>query len=434
MPTEQVNGLIRFIGVVSQLGGAVLLVALWGLLRSHSRRREYFRQWGRAWLALVAAISATAIRFLIVPNFDTRLLNAEFVSVRGAYAIYQFAKLLYFAFLVMGTATYVTGAKSRRLVVASVTGAAAWAAASVAASPTISSVIIWQAPVAVVALAYCAAALLRIRRSRRSLGNRVTGTFFALAALTWAVYLVAFNSRLLAAGTALRSAMELVARFNGYADLLLQMLLGYGMVVMLMEDGKRQVDDAHAELAVAHDELRRVALYDPLTGSLNRRAFDEGVGLELAKSAFGSIAVLDADNLKLVNDGYGHRRGDLLLQHLATVLRGALAPTDRLYRWGGDEFLVVLPNTRAADAQGRLEAALEAAAPLEANGGAGLIPVLASIGTADYGGGEELAAAIDRADGRMYAKKADRRALRGVSSGAAAADVALPAAPARGAA
>src|SRR5512132_2793766 len=160
MPTEQVNGLIRFIGVVSQLGGALLLVALWALLRSHSHRREYFRQWGRAWLALVVAIVSTAIRFLLVPNFDTRLLNAEFPGVRGAYAVYQFTKLLYFAFLVMGTATYVTGVKSWRLVFASVTVAAVCAAASVAWSPTISTVIMWQAPIAVAALSYCAWALL----------------------------------------------------------------------------------------------------------------------------------------------------------------------------------------------------------------------------------------------------------------------------------
>ncbi|HET7459083.1 MAG TPA: GGDEF domain-containing protein [Gemmatimonadaceae bacterium] len=419
MPTEQVNGLIRFIGVVSQLGGALLLVALWALLRSHSHRREYFRQWGRAWLALVVAIISTAIRFLLVPNFDTRLLNAEFPGVRGAYAIYQFTKLLYFAFLVMGTATYVTGVKSWRLVVASVTVAAVCAAATVAWSPTISTVIMWQAPIAVAALSYCAWALLRIRRSRRSLGNRVTGTIFALTAVTWAVYLFAFNYRMLPAGSSLRTALELVARFNGYADLLLQMLLGYGMVVILMEDGKREVDDAHAELAVAHDQLRRVSLYDSLTGSLNRRAFDEGVGLEAAKSNFGSVAVLDGDNLKQVNDGYGHRMGDLLLQRVAMLMRTALAPTDRLYRWGGDEFLVVLPNTRAADAQLRLESALDAAAPLLVAGAEGGIPVLVSVGTADYAGGEEILAAIERADSRMYANKARRRSERAAAVAAA---------------
>jgi len=418
MPTEQVNGLIRFVGVVSQLGGALLLVALWALLRSLSRRREYFRQWGRAWLALVVALSATALRFLIVPHFDTRLLNADFLSIRSAYAVYQYAKLLYFAFLVMGTATYVTGAKSRRLLVGSLAGAALYAVASVAASPTISTVIMWQAPVAVVALAYCAMALLSVRRSRRSVGNRATGIFFAVTAAMWTLYLFAYNYRTFADGSALRVVLELVARFNGYIDLMLQMLLGYGMVVMLIEDGKREADDAHAELAVAHDQLRRVTLYDSLTGSLNRRAFDEGVGLEAAKSSFGSVAVLDADNLKVVNDGYGHRMGDALLRQLAAVLRTSLAPTDRLYRWGGDEFLVVLPNTRADDAQARLVAAIEAAVPLAAHDGDDVIPLLVSIGSADYGGGEELGAAIERADGRMYAHKARRRAERASTAAA----------------
>jgi diguanylate cyclase (GGDEF)-like protein len=416
MPTDQVNGLIRFIGVISQLGGALLLVALWALLRSHSVHREYFRQWGRAWLALVVAITATAIRFLLVPHFDTRLLNADFLSVRSSYTIYQYAKLLYFAFLAMGAATYVTGVKSRKLLVGSLAGAAVYAVASVATAATIGTVISWQAPVAVVAFAYCATALLTVRRSRRSVGNRATGLFFALAAVTWAVYLFAFNNRMFAEGSALREALAVVARYNGYADLLLQMLLGYGMVVMLMEDGKREVDDAHAELAVAHDQLRRVSLYDSLTGSLNRRAFDEGVGLEAAKSSFGTVAVLDADNLKQVNDGFGHAMGDALLRQLAASLRAALAPTDRLYRWGGDEFLVVLPNTRAAEAQARLEAALAGAPALAARGADDSIPMLVSIGSADYAGGEELAGAIERADGMMYASKARRRAERAAAA------------------
>ena len=108
---------------------------------------------------------------------------------------------------------------------------------------------------------------------------------------------------------------------NGYCDALLQMLLGSGMVVMLMEDAKREADDARAELAVAHDKLRRDALYDSLTDSLNRRAFAEGVGLEMARATFGAVVVLDMDNLKQVNDSAGHACGDELLQHLAGTLR-----------------------------------------------------------------------------------------------------------------
>ena len=105
--------------------------------------------------------------------------------------------------------------------------------------------------------------------------------FFALLAALWIFYAVTFNDPDRLAGV-----VEFVVRHNSYLDLLLQMLLGYGMVVLLMEDVKRDVDAAHAELAVAHDELKRLALHDSLTGVMNRRAWTEGIGLEAVR--FGS--------------------------------------------------------------------------------------------------------------------------------------------------
>jgi diguanylate cyclase (GGDEF)-like protein len=429
MPTDQVNGLIQLVGIVSQLGGAVLLVALFAVLRAHTLRRDYFLAWGRAWLALAVGLAATATRYAILPTFDARLVGADFDSVRPAYFVYQVAKLLYFAFLVMGTAAYVTGARSRRLMLGGVGGAVAYALASVAGSPTLRNIIVWQIPVAVCSLLYCSHALLTVPRSRRSVGNRVTGVLFAVIAAMWALYLVAFNHERFGEDSLLRLALERVVRYNGYVDLLLQMLLGYGMVVMLMEDAKREVTDAHAELAVAHDRLRRVSLYDSLTGSLNRLAFADGVGLEAARHTFGAVVVLDTDNLKMVNDGFGHRVGDVMLQQLAAALRGALQPADRLYRWGGDEFLVVFPGTRAADAQARLEAALAACGPLRVDGVPRPVEILVSLGAADYGGGEELSAAIERADERMYSQKARRRLERsGVTPPAGVGSLTTPAA------
>src|ERR671929_1261361 len=100
--------------------------------------------------------------------------------------------------------------------------------------------------------------------------------------------------------------MLVVVNFNTYFDLLLNIALGFGMVVLLMEDAKREVDDAQSELRVAHDQLRRAALYDTLTDSLNRRAYEQGVGLEMARGTFGTVVIADLDNLKAVNDAFGH--------------------------------------------------------------------------------------------------------------------------------
>jgi diguanylate cyclase (GGDEF)-like protein len=257
-------------------------------------------------------------------------------------------------------------------------------------------------------LGTCAVLLLRLPRSRSSLGSRATGAVFALMSALWAFYAFAFPPFDRWHGE-LPGLVGFVVRYNSYEDLLLQMLLGYGMVVLLMEDAKRETDAAHAELAVAHDELKRVALFDSLTGALNRRAWSDGLGLEAVRSSFGTAVMMDLDNLKTVNDLQGHAAGDELLRHVAEVLRGAIRPTDRLFRWGGDEFLVLLAGARATDARRRVEEAVA-----RANAGEGE-RLEVSVGVAEFAGGEELDAAIRRADAAMYDEKSRRRAARAAS-------------------
>jgi diguanylate cyclase len=180
------------------------------------------------------------------------------------------------------------------------------------------------------------------------------------------------------------------------------------MVVLLMEDMKHDSDAAHAELAVAHDNLRRASFYDTVTGSLNRQAFADGLGLDKAVASFGTVVMLDMDDLKRVNDELGHSAGDATLRYLVEVLRGALRASDKLYRWGGDEFLLVFPGADTAQVVRRLRNVLNHADPLILSDGSNFV-LRVSLGGAHFASGEQIGPAIDNADRAMYADKVRRK-------------------------
>ncbi len=397
---------ISLIGVVVEFGGALMLVALFSVLRRYVLRRPYFSAWTLAWAAIAVAIVSLAVRYNF-PGLAAALRNEQKAQTRSFYFVYQTCKLLAFYSFVAGTRMYVAGNRRAIRLHGEWLLAPALAFLTVAFSPRgLNQVVMWQAPIAALAFWFCALALVRLPRSRRTLGTVATASGFALLGTLWVLYAVSFPS---SHGNPPQGPWlgTMIVRYNTYLDLLLNVFLGYGMVVMLMEDAKREADDARAELRVAHDRMRRAALYDSLTESLNRRAFVEGVGLEMARATFGTVVIADVDDLKGVNDRYGHAAGDRILRHCADALREGLRPYDKLYRWGGDEFLVIVPSARALDVKQRLAETLSHAQPAIVNGDQ--VEVHVSIGAADYTGAEALEAAIESADRAMYDEKNGRK-------------------------
>ncbi|MEX1248637.1 MAG: diguanylate cyclase [Anaerolineales bacterium] len=108
------------------------------------------------------------------------------------------------------------------------------------------------------------------------------------------------------------------------------------------------------ENARLHAQARQAAMADILTGLPNRRSFNARLGEELRRALryqrFFSVAMIDLDNFKAINDRYGHNVGDVALQDVARCLRYKVRDTDFLARFGGDEFVLLLPETRAAEA------------------------------------------------------------------------------------
>lgn len=156
--------------------------------------------------------------------------------------------------------------------------------------------------------------------------------------------------------------------------------------------------------------LERLATTDTLTGLPNRRRLEEACELQMARvkryQEKLSVVIVDVDHFKSVNDTHGHQVGDQVLKHVAEVLSTTVRESDFVGRWGGEEFMVLCPNTKAADARlvaEKLRAAIAGHA----------FPVVgkktASFGVAELARGEALEKAVERADEALYQAKESGR-------------------------
>jgi diguanylate cyclase (GGDEF)-like protein len=174
------------------------------------------------------------------------------------------------------------------------------------------------------------------------------------------------------------------------------------------------------QLTLLNTELARLAAIDPLTGLRNRRAIDgflhDALSAARRHDQALSVLVMDIDHFKVINDTLGHRTGDAVLEHTARVLDRALRTEDAIGRWGGEEFLVVLPSTDdegALRATERLRRGLARDQPEEAR--AHGLTVTITIGVAEWRH-EEMDELVSRADSALYLGKAAGRDNVQVSS------------------
>jgi len=162
-----------------------------------------------------------------------------------------------------------------------------------------------------------------------------------------------------------------------------------------------------AELEAALALAGAAAGTDPLTGALNRRGFAAASQRELArlrrKAGEVALAHIDLDNFKCLNDTLGHPAGDKALVHLVEVLHQAMRPSDVLCRYGGEEFVLLLPDTGledAAAAVSRFQRAFSASAVPGTD-----CVMTFSAGVVVKAAAESLDEAIERADAATYAAK-----------------------------
>lgn len=219
------------------------------------------------------------------------------------------------------------------------------------------------------------------------LGATVVGSAFAIAALAGLLAPVAVATRGL---RALRDGQQMQDIPAGGPD----------MAGELLESVAHALRSTSARL----DELKGLALTDPLTGLLNRRGFVEQ--LEQLPTGAGTLALLDGDRFKQVNDRLGHAEGDRVLRALADRLRDRLRKQDMAARWGGDEFVILLRDTEEQEARAivkRVQLSLRRRPIARLDGR----PVNFSVGFAPLAGEtmEAVTEAVKAADAEMYATK-----------------------------
>jgi two-component system cell cycle response regulator len=181
-----------------------------------------------------------------------------------------------------------------------------------------------------------------------------------------------------------------------------------------LRTGKR-IMTLQAELIEAREALRVQAMHDPLTGIWNRRAILDVLGNELARSRREglsvAVAIADIDHFKRINDTYGHLVGDTALCEAASRMRAQLRPYDAIGRYGGEEFLIVLPGCTSQDAFKLAERLRIGVSQEPVSIPGGTIEVMCSLGVAacDVIVVLEPTALIQAADSALYRAKAGGR-------------------------
>ena len=157
------------------------------------------------------------------------------------------------------------------------------------------------------------------------------------------------------------------------------------------------------------DRLRHLADTDGLTGLFNRRAIDVHAQAELDRSSRGnapcSIALVDVDHFKQVNDTSGHDAGDRVLRAIAETISQATRSYDWVGRWGGDEFLLVLPGSSPAEASSIADRCCRGVRRITLPGGSGEISVSIGIASVEPGEARELEDLLIEADAALYRVK-----------------------------
>ena len=384
------------LGLIMQLNGVILITVLSLCLRQ-SLRLTALKYWTIAWLCLSFALICLRLGFSYT-EFSSFLFTYYFL---GEYM---------FGFMLVAGCRSLDGEYKIRpgselamipLVIAAV--ALPHVAADFNDLLAVQSLIL---------SVFFAVAFYRLPKAAEpTLGWRVLYVSLALLAIDFLLYSIIFSARRLT----IFSADFL--QYNSVVDLVLQTALGVGMVVMLLEKVLNDFKSTNEELRSTQIQLEQLVNTDPLTAAFNRHAFYGFVRRqgEDPNASSGCVGFFDIDDLKAINDCFGHAAGDMVIRQVVRSIREIIRAEDLIYRWGGDEFFVIMVSMDAEMAENRMTRLEPLLQEIYIDNIPEAISVGVSWGFTDYADPDDLEDAIKSADSMMYERKQIRKRTRAAS-------------------
>ena len=255
-------------------------------------------------------------------------------------------------------------------------------------------------------------------KNSKSTLSRVSQQLVRLEKRDWELWLIVSLTGILVSVTLLAILFHAAFQDGIHLELSVSRPLAIGLFVLLallntyLVNKRFEVRRLREQLissTLQNQVTEQQSFTDPLTEVYNRRSLDEIAGRFISharrRRASLTFMMVDADKFKQINTRFGHLTGDFVLAEIAGILKDSIRGSDAVVRYGGDEFLILLTDTKAVGAENVLKRINERLKDWNDAGQLEDFRVSLSIGTAEWNDGETLDEVLDRADRLMYEEK-----------------------------